>query len=288
MLWMVLGTLCFAGMMLIIRYLVEELPIPLIVALRNELALLVFLPFVIGRALPKTEHARMYGFRVVAGLGSMLLWSTALEHMYVSDVTALSYTAPLFAVILSAIFLKDSLNKHHIIALAAGLAGTLMIVDPSTESIVNEWSLAVLAAALLWAGVDVFIKRLSSVDDTITVLFYTWAGLAMLSTPLAVLYWQEVTLNQWLWLLLLGGVSNAAMYCLIKAFSKAELSFLMPLDYLRLVFVAIAAWFAFGEVVSTQTMLGALLIILAGTFNIRIAKAHKKHGNKDSGPLTIS
>ena len=69
------------------------------------------------------------------------------------------------------------------------------------------------------------------------------------------------------WILLLGVSGSTAHICLLRAMRYADASALAPIDFLRLVFAAIAAYFLIGDVSDFWTYIGASVIFLAAWYN---------------------
>ena len=88
--------------------------------------------------------------------------------------------------------------------------------------------------------------------------------LAIFTLPFIYFNYQPLTFEHLLWFALLGFLSNFSHYFLSKAFLKVEISLIQPYDFTRLIFVSIIAFFAFGEVVGFNTIIGSLVILLGG------------------------
>ena len=72
---------------------------------RAVVGLVAVLPFLwwIGFARLRTRHPWVHAFRVILGAGAMVCGFCALTRLPLADVTALSFTTPLFATMLSMI-----------------------------------------------------------------------------------------------------------------------------------------------------------------------------------------
>lgn len=57
-------------------------------------------------------------------------------------------------------------------------------------------------------------------------------------------------------------------YCLIKAFELADAASVQPFSYYQLVLVSIIGVTVYGEVVTSNMVLGAAIVIAAGLFTI--------------------
>jgi drug/metabolite transporter (DMT)-like permease len=73
----------------------------------------------------------------------------------------------------------------------------------------------------------------------------------------------------WLTLVSVGVCATGGHLCFNRAFAAADASAVLPYDYLRLLFVAVFAYWLFGEMPDQWTWIGAGVIVAA---NIYIAQ----------------
>ncbi|MHA1153437.1 MAG: DMT family transporter [Alphaproteobacteria bacterium] len=106
---MILSTLGFACMHVMIRYLSGALDPIEIAFFRNFFGLLVFLPWFLryGLAPLRTSQFKLHALRAGLNACAMLAFFSALGMTSVSRVTALGFTAPLFAAVLSVLLLGE-------------------------------------------------------------------------------------------------------------------------------------------------------------------------------------
>src|SRR3546814_18806400 len=82
--------------------------------------------FTAGRSGLRTGRIGLYFLRCLLGLGSMLAWFTALAWLPLAQAVALSFTAPIFATILAAVVLKETVRLRRWTATTVGLVGVLV------------------------------------------------------------------------------------------------------------------------------------------------------------------
>ncbi len=136
-LWMVLSCLFFAAMSALVRHLAGELHPFELAFFRNAFGLLFILPWFWRSNLASlaTTRIRLYGFRAVISTGAMLCWFTALTLMPIAEVTALSFTAPLFATVGAALFLGEVVRLRRWAATLIGFAGAMIILRPGIDAV---------------------------------------------------------------------------------------------------------------------------------------------------------
>jgi drug/metabolite transporter (DMT)-like permease len=82
------------------------------------------------------------------------------------------------------------------------------------------------------------------------------------------------------WLVAMGATALTAHYAMGRALALGDASFVLPLDFLRLPFIALAALFLYGEPIDGWTMLGAALIFAGNYGSVR-------HEARAIGPVPI-
>jgi drug/metabolite transporter (DMT)-like permease len=99
------------------------------------------------------------------------------------------------------------------------------------------------------------------------------AYLTLLLTPIsllpALLVWSWPTWSQLGWMALLGIAGTSAHLCFTRALRAADASAVMPLDFARLVFVALIGIFFFDQIPSAWTWAGAAVIFASGVYVVR-------------------
>ena len=189
----------------------------------------------------------------------------ALRFMTLADVTAISFTAPLFITVLAVLFLGEKVDRARWLAVLVGLAGVLIVVRPGS-GLLSWGSLLPLLTALTFAGFQIVTRLIATTENTFATLFYTglfgliWSSLAL---PFV---WQSPHTWHWLAFLMQGALGVAAHLCMIKAFSLAEASLLAPFNYSKLIWATVAGYIVFGNVPTWNTLAGASVIALAGLF----------------------
>ncbi len=263
-LWMIAGSFWAAVMVGLVRHLSGALPLFEIVFFCHVFALGVAVTSLWGeeKALWRLHHPLFYMARACLSFVGVVLWFSALKVMPLPAATALSFTLPLFTTLIAMVALKERLHFKSALGLISGFTGVWIILRPDVTGFTSA-ALSILAAALCWAIALVIVKKLTHKDRPRTVVFYTWLFMAPLAIPFVVWDWHTPSLVDLGWLLALGASTHFTQICISRAFARANITALMPMDFTRLVFVSLLAYVFFGEVVDEMTIAGAI-VILAG------------------------
>jgi drug/metabolite transporter (DMT)-like permease len=267
---MLVAAIGYAGMIASVKHLSAEMDVYVLIFWRYFLALMMFAPWLVGtgpRALRTGRFALHLGRAglMVTHTGTLLL---AVLVIPLAEATSLIFTAPLFATLLAAWFLKDRMGTHRTIALGVGFVGVLVILRPGVETFDPAAGL-VLVSALTGAGVAVTGKVLLRTESAEQTVFY----LNLLCVPIALIpaafTWQWPTLVQIPWLLGLGLVANGYIYGLTRAMKIADTSLVMPFDFLRMPAAALAGFAFFAEVLDFWSWVGAAIIFGSSIYMTR-------------------
>jgi drug/metabolite transporter (DMT)-like permease len=164
--WLLAGITIFWGLNFVtIKYSVEEVPIwtfRTICLLTGGLGLLA-IGKLAGSSLkvPRAEWRPL----AIAALGNITFWhifsAWALTLLPAGRATILAYTMPLFAAVISIVWLKQRMTGLIVAALATGVVGLAILVLPDWENIVVAplGVILILVAAASWAFGTVALKR---------------------------------------------------------------------------------------------------------------------------------
>lgn len=266
-LWMTAAAFCFAGMNVIIRQLSEDMHPFEVVFFRNLAGFAFMLPWLVrtGTSALRTDHTRYYLGRSFMGFLSMLLWFSALALMPLAEATALSFTSPLFATIFAVLLLHEVVRARRWSATVIGFVGAMIILRPGMASLgLAHW--LVLASSALGGLNAILIKQLTRTENANAIVTYMTLYIIPMSLIPALFVWTMPPPHTWLLIALLGFIATLGHQAMTRAFAATDTTIVMSFDYARLPFVAIIAWFAFGEVPDVWTWIGAAVIVGASTY----------------------
>ncbi len=262
---MILSGVCFVAMHSAAKYLADEVHIFEIVFLRCALVVVILSPFLFkeGKKSLFTKQPKNQIYRIVTNSIAILLFFYGLSISPLSLATVLNFTAPIFTVIFAVIFLKEKLTTYRLISLVLGLIGVMCVLRPDLS--LNLGGLLVLLSSLVWASSLIFIKKLTKTDSAVTISLYAGVGMIPATFAAAYPYLEEINFVQFLFILFIAVSGTTAQTLLNSALKRGDLSFLVPLDFLRLIWSVLLGVALFGEFTSVFLWLGGLFILVAST-----------------------
>ena len=219
-----------------------------------------------------TVNTMGHVWRGLVGTLAMGMGFAGLGLLPLPEVTAISYAAPLFVVVLAAMFLGEDVRAFRIACVALGLTGVLIVLSPrltitSGAGVGHAEALGamvVLCGALFAAMAQVFVRKLILTEKTTTIVFYfsvTSTVLSLITLPFG---WVIPTGPEVGLLIGAGVLGGVGQIFLTASYREADASLVAPFEYASMLFALGIGYFVFGEVPTLTMLAGAALIVTAG------------------------
>ncbi|MDC0161589.1 DMT family transporter [bacterium] len=256
-----------------IKYLRADYPAAQLSVFRN---LFGMIPCFIALYFSKDWHDK--GRKVVIkrwrfGLARGLIMSFAQLCLYTSYlylpyalVATMEYTGPMMITLLAIPMLGEKFGWYKSLAVLTGFIGIIFIMQPWSERF-NLYMLLPVMAAFGYSLARVTALNFS--NDTPVPLINLYANIGTLLCAILLV----ITFNMWenfkslydvLILFIMGIAGGSGVLLLIYGSRKAELSKIMPFDYIEIFFALILGWIFFKEWPVDQLFPGALFIVAGG------------------------
>jgi len=259
--------LCFSSLDATAKYLVQDHSLFLVVWARYAGQMLVVTPMAWhlgGADFWRTKHLGLQLVRSVCLIVATACFFGALRFLPLAEGTAISFLAPLFAVVFAMPVLGERPTRARWIAVSAGFVGILILVRPGSSVFHPATGLLVIAA-ITNALFQLLTRKLPN-DGPYTTLFYSaLVGTVALSLgmPFAEMP-GEVTLRDVFFLVLLGVLAGIGHWLLIRAFLIAPASLLAPFMYLHMIWATIYGYVIFDQLPDGISGIGMAVIIGSG------------------------
>ena len=208
----------------------------------------------------KSPGANGIIFIVTHSIGT-LLFVVAIELTSIASALFIISTSPVFAAIISRIFLKEKISLRMIFTIIGALIGIGFITFGSfnVEEFFAVGDIAALGVAICLA-ISLTAARSASNFSMIPAV-----GISSLLTPLCIVYFINpfnLLYLDWIYILLLGVVFAPIATCLIatgpRYITSAEVSLLLLLEA---VLAPILAWLILFEIPHSSTIYGGLIVL---------------------------
>ena len=245
---------------IIVRLLANQVHPFVIVFSRSLFGLLAVMPLIIRRVdLAGSPYRWLHAIRAGMKLLALVSFYVAFANAPLAEVTAISFTSPIFLTLGGWLLLRERMMIGHALALLVGFSGMLIIIQPSSSGVSIALLFAV-AGALFTAAIQLILRRMSIHDTTDRLVAWNLLTIVPLAAIPAIIYWTTPTVGQLTLLIAQGLVGVLNMTLATRALSLAGVSFIAPLDFLRLPLVAALAYLMFGEIPEISSWIGAGVI----------------------------
>lgn len=253
-----------AGQIVFFRSFFAIFPILMMLAWRQEL-----------RGSLRTTNPLGHIARGGVGVVAMACIFFALTRLPLPEAIMLNYAQPFLVVVLSALFLGETVRAYRWTAVFVGLAGVVIISWPNlslfAEGVSTSQTAGVVAALLGAAGSAVamlLVRRLVHTERTPTIVL--WFSLTATAASLLTIPFGWAALDFWpaTFLVLAGICGGVAQILMTEAYRHTEASTVAPFEYTSMVLAIIVGYFAFSDVPTVYTIIGGLIVIGAGIYII--------------------
>lgn len=266
------ATLFFTIMVLFIKFVADDIPTGQIVFFRSAFALIPLVLFLYWtRDFPaglKTKRPFGHVARCLLGCLAMFASFASLKYLPIAHATVIGYIAPILAVILARLLLKEEVTGARWLGIFFGFAGMLVLILPKVSGVEADQDYFIgaslgLLMAVFTSGAKIQIRSLAKTENAGAIAFYfalicTLAGLATL--PLG---WTMPDSEQLFWLIGCGFAGGVAHIMMTLSYQYSEVSKLATFEYLSLVFAVLSDLIFFAIIPDTNFYFSSALIVAA-------------------------
>jgi drug/metabolite transporter (DMT)-like permease len=279
------ASLTFAILGVVVKVVSRSLTTEMVVFFRNFCSLFFILPWIWYSPPPggvRTSYFPLHLLRSMAGLGGMYCFFFVIARLQLSESFLLMSTAPLFIPIIAYVWIHEPVERKVRGAVIIGFIGIILILKPGM-GVFRPIAFVGLAAGLLGALAMVSIRRMSSSEPTIRIVFYFTVFGTLISAMPLVWSWQSPKAEIWWLLVFMGLLAAVGQFLLTKGYSLAPAAKVGPFSYSNVVFAMLLGWVLWGESLDLLTWAGAFLICVAGIITTRKTATHALVGTTAGG-----
>lgn len=229
--------------------------------------LLAAIPYLATRKnWPSRTAIRLHLLRGTMMVPMAVLFFWGLARVPMAQAVALTFIAPLIALVLAALFLKEPIGPRTVTGSIAAFIGVVVIFIGQAQAdlgpVAITGSIALLGSAVIYAFNIIVMRRQAQNANSMEIAFFqnlvigSWLilGLPLMGVPL-------VPTGHWDELLLAAVLATGSLILLGWAYARAGAAYLSTTEYTAFLWAMLLGWLRFGEQVSPFTLLGAALIV---------------------------
>ena len=274
---MVLGTMIVPVMDAIAKYLGDAMsPIQIawgrFVFQFTLMGLAIVVLYGVRALWPKRPFTHMIRGLLLAIATTFFFFS--LLYLPLANAIAIFFVQPMILTLLATIFLGETIGWHRKLAVLAGFAGALLIIQPGSDSFTVAAFLP-LGSALFYASYIAVTRSVANIDHPMTMQFASGVG-ATIALTLALLpgLWLEHPLfsarapssTQWGLLAAIGLIAAVGHLLVVIAVNRAPTSLLAPFGYVEIIAATLLGLWVFGEWPDLLSWLGIAVIVASGFY----------------------
>lgn len=220
---------------------------------------------------------KMHWGRNITHFSGQWCWFYGLSLLPLVNVFAIEFTVPIWTAVFAVFFLKEQFTPAKLAALVLGFSGVLLILRPGYLA-VELASYVVLFSAVAYGLSHSLTKQLSKKESALSIILF----MHLMQFPLAltmVLFdfsWPQGI--AWLYVSITAIAALLAHFCMAKALSYSDAMVVMPMDFLRLPFIAILGYLFYQEAIDVWLIVGALIMLIGNTMTLKEAASSKPTG----------
>lgn len=246
----------------------QGLNAPELVFYRSVFSLPVVLLWVLNRetlGALRANNPLAHVWRSALGLTSMALTFQALIMLPLADATAINFTAPIFATILSFLILKEHVGWHRWAAVLFGFIGVLVVARPGGSSLPIAGVGIALIGTVGQAGVTTTLRQIQRSENISAIVFWFAVAGIVVGGALMPIFGHLHGLKAMAFVIA-GGLAGGVGQLFMTASLRAPVAVVAPFDYLQIVLATAYGWLLFSDVPSVHTIVGAGLIAGSGLY----------------------
>lgn len=271
----ILSAAFFFALMTVFVRLAGDLPTMEKALFRNGVALIVSIVILL-RSKEKiviTKPSLKYLFlRAAFGTVGLICNFYAIDNMNISDANMLNKLSPFFAILMSIFILKEKAKKLDWIVVAIAFAGAMFVVKPGFSMQALPGIIGFIGG--FGAGVAyTFVRKLgmNGVKGPVIVFFFS-AFSTLVCLPFAIVQYQPMSGQQFLFLLLAGIAATGGQLSITAAYTFAPAKDISVYDYTQVIFAALFGFFIFAQQPDVLSVIGYVLIIGVAVFKFLYEK----------------
>ena len=266
-LFMLGATVMFAGSTALSKWQVDTYSFAEVLLFRSVVSLIVCALLIMprtGLAVFRTQHIGQHVGRSVTQTLAQSCILIALSLMPIAGAMAINFSAPLFATLFAAFWLREPIGLARGLALVIGFCGVLLVVSPGADSF-TIGALFAVANAVLYGSVTAAVRGMSQTESAETLTIYQMGFMTLffaLATPFFGFTWP--TASDALALVAIGVFNGFGQYWWTRALSIAPPSAVGPFYYFSLVWAIVLGYVFWGDIPTLTLLLGSGIVVVSG------------------------
>jgi drug/metabolite transporter (DMT)-like permease len=235
MLYMLLATFFFALMSLFVK-LLPGMPVLEIIFFRAVISLsLCMYGFRRAKVSPWGNNKMLLTIRGCAGTLSLIQGYFLVQAIPLAAATTLTHLSPIFTALIGIWFVREKVTPLQLLFFGLSFIGVMMIQGFDYRIGVGHLLLGITTSLSMGVAYNC-VRKLGSTEHPLVIIFYFPLVCLPFSAIWCALYWVQPQGIEWLYLILLGLMTQLAQYFMTRAYQVAEISRVAIISYTEILF----------------------------------------------------
>ena len=219
--------------------------------------------------------------------GAVVVSSTGAFYAFsvlpLAQVYAILFATPLLITALSVPILGETVRLRRWLAVAVGLFGVLVVLDPGGL----ELSLGHLAAVVAATGsalASVIVRKIGRDERLVVLLIYPMLGQFLLMALFMPFVYKPMEAIDLALVAMVAIFGHVAMRLIIRAYRMAEASMVAPMQYSQILWATLFGALFFNEWPGMNVAVGAAIVIASGLYIL----FRESSGSSANRPVTAT
>jgi drug/metabolite transporter (DMT)-like permease len=265
---MIVATILFACASASSKWLVGLYPVGEVLFMRSFSSLLtgaaMILP-VSGLMAFATKRPRDHVLRGLSQTISQLSLLIAFSLMPLAGAVAINFSSPLWAALVSIVWLRERAGFVRWAALLTGFIGVLIVTDPGANSL-TLGALFALVNAVMYGSVTIAVRGMARTESANTLVIWQLSVLAFFHSFLLFFGWRTPTLLDGAMMFGTGITNAVGQWFWTRSLHLAPAAAVTPFYYLMLVWSLIIGFLIWGDVPTVSLLIGSAIVVTTGLF----------------------
>ena len=228
--------------------------------------------------------------RGVMGLIGLCCFFYALTELPLADATLIQFSSPVWTAAIAAIVLGEGLRRGELFGVLVSLCGVALVSRPGFlfgggDPLPPLAVAAALVGAVAAAVAYVAVRKLRETDAPIVVVWVFPAVAFPIVLPFALRVWVWPTPEEWLILVGIGVITQAAQVLMTRALHLARAGVVMAVSYVKIVLGFGWGVLLFREALVSSSVIGAALVFAGlGITTWPSLRARRARGRGEARP----
>ncbi len=209
------------------------------------------------------QRAGLQTVRALMILCATALFFRAVALMPLADTLAVFFIYPFIITAFAPWVLGDRVGVWRWTATIIGFIGALVIIQPGFATL-TQGVLFAIGAGFSYSFYALSTRKLAGIDPPLVTLFFTGLIGLVVTSVLLPFAWVVPQAGDWMLMAVMGLVSAAGHYCVIRASESAPAPLLAPLAYVEIISATLLGYFIFADLPDRMTWIGIAIIVASG------------------------